>query len=143
MSYLMRLKKKIAQVAPDRGATKVSKVPYVPFVAPESASFRLDFAANDLVPERPPDRETYEERAAIIEFDGLLDRKSAERCAHAIVFCRDCQHYIPQPEIIARSGYAHATPSGCKLGLTAPDSWPPIYSFTGWCCPSHAKPINI
>ena len=87
--------------------------------------------------------EAYDERAAIIEFDGQLERKAAEQCAHAIVFCRDCQHHIPQPEIIARSGYAHATPSGCKLGIVAPDSWPPIYSFTGWCCPSHAKPINI
>ena len=87
-------------------------------------------------------QEALSERAAIIEFDGLLDRKSAERCAHAIVFCRDCQHYIPQPDTVSRSGFSHATPSGCELGLIAPDSWPPIYSFTGWCCPSHTKPIN-
>ena len=81
--------------------------------------------------------EAYDERAAIIEFDGQLDRESAERCAHAIVFCKDCAHHISQPAIVSQSGYAHATPSGCKLGLIAPDSWPPIYSFTGWCCPHH------
>ena len=81
--------------------------------------------------------EAYEERAAIIEFDGQLDRNSAERCAHAIVFCKDCQHHIPQSDIMSQSGYAHATPSGCELGLIAPDSWPPIYSFTGWYCPHH------
>ena len=31
-------------------------------------------------------QEAYEERAAIMEFDGQLDRESAERCAHEIVF---------------------------------------------------------
>ena len=81
-----------------------------------------------------PKEYDFNERAAIIEFDGQLDRKSAELCAHAIVFCKDCQHHIPRPDSISRSGHAHATPSGCKLGLIAPDSWPPIYSFTGWCC---------
>ena len=116
MSYLTRLKEKIAQDAPEGGATKVSKVPYVPFVAIESGLLRLNSAANDLLQQRRPDRETFDERAAIIEFDGQLDRESAERCAHAIVFCKDCAHHISQPAIVSQSGYAHATPSGCKLG---------------------------
>ena len=83
--------------------------------------------------------EAYEERAAIMEFDGLLDRKLAEQCAHGIVFCKDCVHHVPQPHITSRSGQPHATPSGCELGLIAPNSWPPIYSFTGWYCHNYAK----
>ena len=82
----------------------------------------------------------FEERAAIMEFDGQLDRESAERRAHEIVFCRDCVHHLPQPDAVSRTGAARPTPSGCKLGLVTPKSWPPIYSFTGWVCPSHAKP---
>ena len=108
MSYLTRLKAKIAKDMPEGGATKVSKVPYVPYVAIESGSLRLNSAANDLLHQRRPDRDTFDERAAIIEFDGLLDRESAERCAHAIVFCSDCQHHIPQPDVTSRSGFAHA-----------------------------------
>jgi hypothetical protein len=27
-------------------------------------------------------------------------------------------------------------PNGCALGLTQPDSKPPIYPFTGWYCDS-------
>ena len=84
-------------------------------------------------------QENYEERAAVMEFDGQLDRELAERCAHAIIFCKDCVHHIPQPDITSRSGNAHATPCGCKLGLITPKSWPPIFSFTGWCCPHYEK----
>ena len=84
----------------------------------------------------PPDsaKEAFDERAAIMEYDGQLDRTSAEKCAHAIVFCHDCQHHMLQPDSPSRSGNTQATPSGCELGLIAPDSWPPIYSFTGWFC---------
>ena len=102
----------------------------------------LDLALSVLPPvarnEHPyPKEYDFNERAAIIEFDGQLDRTSAELCAHAIVFCHDCQHHMRQSDVTSRSGHAQATPSGCKLGLSAPDSWPPIYSFTGWCCPHH------
>lgn len=74
MSYLDRLKRKILEIAPECEATKVSKAPYVPFVAPESTSFRQ-------ISEATIDREAFEERAAIMEFDGGLTRAVAERLA--------------------------------------------------------------
>ena len=88
-------------------------------------------------------KEAFDERAAIMEFDGQLDRESAEQCAHAIVFCKDCLHHIPQPDSISRRGNTHATPSGCDLGLITPESWPPIYSFTGWRCPRYSETPNM
>ena len=75
MSYLARLKRKISEDAPRFGATKVSKAPFVPFVAPESAPLRQISTATI-------DREAFEERAAIREFDAGFDRKEAERLAH-------------------------------------------------------------
>ena len=143
MSYLTRLKAKIAQDVPEAEATKVSQAPYAPFVATESTSLVSNFAENNhLHNQSQRDKASYEERAAIMQYDGLLDRESAEQCAHAIVFCKDCLHHIPQPDSVSRSGNTHATPSGCKLGLVTPDSWPPIYSFTGWGCPRHTKIIK-
>lgn len=76
MSYLDRLKWKISENAPECEATKVSKAPFVPFVAPESAPFRQIFAATI-------DREAFGERAAIREFDGGFTRQEAERLAVA------------------------------------------------------------
>ena len=46
MSYLDRLKLKILANAPEYEATKGTKAPYVPFVAPESAPFRQISAAD-------------------------------------------------------------------------------------------------
>ena len=70
MSYLAQLKRKISADAPRGEATKGTKAPYVPFVAPESApSRRISY------------REAFEERAAIMEFDGGLTRAEAERLA--------------------------------------------------------------
>ena len=87
--------------------------------------------------------EDFEERAAIIEFDGLVNRATAEKSAHAIVFCKNCKHHILQPDIMSQSGFCHATPAGCKLGLIRPQSRPPIYSFTGWCSHRYTKAIGI
>ena len=143
MSYLARLKAKIGENIPDTEATKGTKGAFDPFVATESALLHSNFAAHDHVNRQLPVHEMYEERAAIMEFDGQLDRISAEKCAHAIVFCQDCTHHIPQPDIISRSGYAHATPSGCELGLITSDTWPPIYSFTGWFCSHYLKASGI
>ena len=74
MTYLERLKRKIPENAPECEATKGTKAPYVPFVAPESAPSRQISAAMI-------DREAFEERAAILEFDGGLTREEAERRA--------------------------------------------------------------
>jgi len=76
MSYLQRLKRKIPESAPKCEATKGTKAPYVPFVAPLSAPSRQISAAN-----QPAmiDREAIDERAAIMEFDGGLPRAEAER----------------------------------------------------------------
>lgn len=80
MSYLDRLKRKISQDAPRGGATKVSKAPFVPFVATSAAPLRQISAANKSV---LIDREAFEERAAIMEYDGKLSRAEAERLALA------------------------------------------------------------
>ena len=78
MSYLDRLKWKISQDVPSGGATKVSKAPFVPFVAIPAAPTRQISVANESV---SIDREAFEERAAIMEFDGGLSRAEAERLA--------------------------------------------------------------
>jgi len=82
MSYLDRLKRKISEDAPDMGATKVSKGAFVPFVAALSAPSRQIMASNEL---SPLDAEAFAERAAIMEFDGGLSRREAERLARADV----------------------------------------------------------
>jgi len=48
MSYLARLKQKIPANAPEGDGTKVSKAPFVPFVAPGQAPSRQITAANDV-----------------------------------------------------------------------------------------------
>lgn len=80
MSYLARLKRKISQDAPRGGATKVSKAPFVPFVATLPIPLCQFSAADDPA---TSDREAFEERAAIMEFDGGLSRAEAERLALA------------------------------------------------------------
>ena len=80
MSYLDRLKLKISQDGLGMGATKVSKAPYVPSVATPAARLRQISAANECA---PIDREAFEERAAIMEFDAGLSRAEAERLALA------------------------------------------------------------
>ena len=87
--------------------------------------------------------EDFTERSAIMEIDGGLERPAADIAAHAIVFCRDCVRHIPQPDTVSRSGFSHATPAGCELGLIRPQSRPPIYSFTGWCCHRYTKANGI
>ena len=76
MSYLDRLKRKISEDVCHMEATKVSKAPFVPFVAPEWAPVCQISTATI-------DREAFEERAAIREFDGGFNRKEAERLAIA------------------------------------------------------------
>ena len=78
-------------------------------------------------------REAHAERAAILEFDAHLDRPAAERASHHLVFCRDCVHHLPTEDSVSGSGFRHAEPSGCALGLISPTSFPRIYEFTGWC----------
>lgn len=90
MSYLDRLKRKISQQdAPRGGATKVTKAPFVPFVATPAAPLRQISAASGPT---PIDREAFEERAAIIEFDGGLSRDEAERTAWAMILQRRRLH---------------------------------------------------
>ena len=76
MSYLDRLKRKISEDACHMEATKGTKAPFVPFVAPEWAPVCQISTATI-------DREAFEERAAIREFDGGFDRQEAERLAIA------------------------------------------------------------
>jgi hypothetical protein len=72
MSYLDRLKQKFREDAPQGEATKGTKAPFVPFVAPlPTPSRQISY------------REAFEERAAIMEFDGGLTREEAERLARA------------------------------------------------------------
>ena len=79
MSYLDRLKRKISEDVRHMEATKVTKAPSVPFVAPEWAPVCQISTATI-------DREAFEERAAIREYDGGFNRKEAERLAHDDLF---------------------------------------------------------
>ena len=114
---------KIFPIIPSPGATKGSKAPSVPFVASAPGIYGQDLASS----------EAFQERAGILEFDGGLDRENAEAMAHQIVFCRDCAHHLPTEDSVSGSGFRHAEPSGCALGLISPTSFPRIYEFTGWC----------
>jgi hypothetical protein len=78
MSYLDRLKRKISQDAPRGGATKVSKAPFEPFVATPETPLRQISAVNESA---SIGREAFEERAAIMEYDGGLSRAEAEQLA--------------------------------------------------------------
>lgn len=89
MSYLARLKQKISEDAPRCGATKVSEAPFVPFVAPGCAPLRQISIATSGWP-WAIDREAFEERAAIREFEAGFDRKEAEQLAHDDL--RDVSH---------------------------------------------------
>ena len=55
-----------------------------------------------------------------------------------VVFCRDCCHYIAVPPVHQPHGVPREAPGGCRQGWTRPDSWPPIYPFTGWLCDAWA-----
>ena len=71
MSYLDRLKRKISANAPEAEATKVSKGAFVPFVATPAAPFQQISPAG-------VDLEAFEERPAIMEYEGGLVRAEAE-----------------------------------------------------------------
>ena len=90
MSYLDRLKRKIPEKAPECDATKGSKAPYVPFVAPVSAPLRQITAANEIFTFSPPgdptnDDEALQERVALMmEGNGWTeDRALQEARWHA------------------------------------------------------------
>ena len=75
MSYLARLKRKISEDAPRCGATKGTKGAFDTIVAPGCAPLRQISIATI-------DRDAFEERAAIREFDGGFSRQKAEGLAH-------------------------------------------------------------
>ena len=114
---------KIFPIIPSPGATKGSKAPSVPFVASAPGIYGQDLASS----------EAFQERSAILQYDAHLDRPTAERASHHLVFCRDCAHPRPTEDSVSGSGFRHAEPSGCALGLISPTSFPRIYEFTGWC----------
>lgn len=62
----------------------------------------------------------------------LLNKQSGMR--RKVIFCRDCEHHLPMPKIARLHGTPLEAPGGCRLARTTPDSWPPIYPFTGWFC---------
>jgi len=82
VSYLDRLKRRIAEVAPQVEATKVSEARYVPFVAPLYVPSRQTSESDEPA---NINREAFDERAAIIEFDGGLPRAEAEFLARGQV----------------------------------------------------------
>lgn len=85
MSYLARLKQKIMEDAPQCEATKVTEAPFVPFVAPMRAPSRQNSVVMF-------DREAFEERAAIREFDGGYTRREAETLARADLKMEEITH---------------------------------------------------
>lgn len=83
MTWLARLKK--TAIAPDTDPTKPTKPLFVGFVGtPAGLSQKSGgdaTAANDPSQAQDFDREAFEERAAIMEFDGGLSRTESERLA--------------------------------------------------------------
>lgn len=57
-----------------------------------------------------------------------------QHTARRIVFCCDCEHYVPSAPIHRASGAIWEMPGDCTLGRTSSDKRPPIYPFTGWDC---------
>lgn len=114
MSYLARLKEKISQDAPKPEATKVSKAPFVPFVAPPPAPLRdisLPNELNDLIEKvgraynTPPDeypliRETAAKdiKAALQSYRIMAKNLDAGRIDDGMVEerikCRDCANRV-------------------------------------------------
>ena len=76
MSYLDRLKRKISEMPHRVIATEGTKAPSVPFVAlPPTLVPNISRADNQHV----VDAGDFEERAAIMEYDGGLSRDEAQR----------------------------------------------------------------
>ena len=71
MSYLDRLKRKIREDAPRGEATKGTKAPYVPFVAPLPTPSR-----------QISDLEAFEERAALECYRALWARRESRGAKH-------------------------------------------------------------
>jgi len=93
MNWLERARHEIGETAGDSTAnraerlpTAVTAVPAQPNVGPSRASFGSNGSARPAcTSESESFREAFEERAAIMEFDGGLNREEAERAAWALV----------------------------------------------------------
>lgn len=84
-------------------------------------------------------REAFEERAAIMEFDGGLNRKAAQRKALAIVYCRSCEHWMPDTINPADGmGRCGANPA-VNISARGGGRMPPYPDATRYCSAWEAK----
>ena len=85
-------------------------------------------------------REAFEERAAIMEFDGGLNRKAAERNALTIVYCRSCEHWTPDTiNPNGGMGRCGANPA-VNISARGGGRMPPYPDATRYCSAWEAKP---
>ena len=85
--------------------------------------------------QHPPSKNTELVALFFLDEQGMLQpRIKAEQPHRRVIFCRDCRHYLPSPALHRSHGEPLPMPGACLLGLTTPDSWPPIFPFTGHLC---------
>lgn len=85
--------------------------------------------------QHPPSKNTELVARFFVDEDGnLRPRIKVAQPHRRVIFCRDCRHYLPSPALHRSHGEPLPMPGGCLLGRTTPDSWPPVYPFTGHLC---------
>lgn len=126
MSYLEKLKarKKNSQIGATPPLTKPTKAPFVSFVTPPPTPIEENFS---VFAKTELNREDFQERAAIMEFDGGLPRDRAEFLAR----CDQCRHFsrfgncrMPQEAgLTVRFELIQAPGDGCAIFERKP---PPV-----------------
>jgi hypothetical protein len=106
MSYLDRLKAKISEKSAGPIATKATKAPFVPFVAPLSASSQK-IADATAIPEIDAEAGLSREGVERFAFADLTDdRITCEQCANRRGFDGRCKVAAPNGIVIANTGYS-------------------------------------
>lgn len=109
MNYLARLKEKISQDAPKPEATKVSKAPFVPFVAPAPAPLQDILLADDLAGDDWPLADDRVKCRDCTNRQRKLTQSPHEwRPSIKHICTAEGYHYEPMPDILQRCGKYHA-----------------------------------
>ena len=104
MSYLARLKEKISQDAPNPEGSKVSKAPFVPFVAPPPAPLRDIFLSDDLGDDWPLPDERIKCRDCANWQRKLTQSPYEWRATIKHICTAETLHYEPMPDMLKRCG---------------------------------------
>lgn len=103
MKYLARLKEKISENAPKQEATKVSKAPFVPFVAPPLAPFPEIPLPDELEADPPGFVDNRIKCRDCANWQRKLTQAPYERWASIKHICTaESLHYEPMPDMPIR-----------------------------------------